>query len=133
MRALAETAETSGRGLILVVDDEVLIRYVMCEELRHAGYGVIEASSADEALTLLCAGLPADLLISDVQMPGVLDGVDLARAARVVRPELVIALSSAHFTPGDGELRGVVDDFLPKPYLPRRLVERAERLLETDR
>ena len=124
---------TGSRGTVLVVDDEVLIRFLMAEELRNAGYNVIEASSADEALVLLCAQVPADLMISDVRMPGIMDGVGLARAARVIRPELAIALSSAHFNPAADELAGVVDDFLPKPYLSNRLIELADRLLEAPR
>lgn len=130
---MAERQETYVQGSVLVVDDEVLIRFVISEELRSAGYSVVEASTADEALTLIAAGLPADLLISDVRMPGVLDGVALVRAARVLRPELAIALSSAHYSPGERELQGVVNEFLPKPYLPQRLLELVDRLLGTER
>ncbi len=124
------TAEDAGKAAILVVDDEVLIRFVQAETLREAGYAVVEAASGDEAIALLQAGVDADLLITDVRMPGSLDGLALARAARELRPDLVIAVSSAHVASIDGCLDGIVAGFLPKPYLPSQLIAMAERLLE---
>ncbi len=116
-------------GRVLVVDDEVLIRLIMADELRDAGYRVIEASSADEALALLTSGLSVDLLITDVRMPGTLDGLGLARAARQLRPELAIVVSSGHIRSEGGDLGGIVDAYLPKPYLPVQLIELARGLL----
>lgn len=128
--AEAATLETDDvrKMCILVVEDEVLIRLVISEELRQAGYCVVEASSGDEALNLLATDLHPDLLITDVRMPGLVDGMALARAARVLRPGLAIAVSSGHVR-GGSDLGDIVDAFLPKPYMPAQLIGMVERLL----
>ena len=128
----AVTADEGGKAAVLVVDDEVLIRFVQAETLRDAGYAVVEAANGDEAIALPRAGVAADLLITDVRMPGSLDGLALARAAHDLRPELVIAVSSAHVGKVEGDLADIVAGFLPKPYLPSQLVALAERLLEQE-
>lgn len=65
---------------ILVVDDEILIRHVIADYLRGGGYEVIEASDADEAVGLLRqAEIEIDVVFSDVQMPGSMDGFSLAK------------------------------------------------------
>jgi CheY-like chemotaxis protein len=67
---------------ILVVEDEILIRMWLADELREAGYRVIETISADEALAVLRGGTYVDLTLTDVQMPGSMDGHALAHAIR---------------------------------------------------
>src|SRR3954463_4930968 len=69
-------------GAVLVVDDEAIIRTMLAEELREAGLFVVECGSADEALLVLGWGEPIGLLLSDIRMPGAMDGADLARLAR---------------------------------------------------
>jgi PleD family two-component response regulator len=71
---------------ILVVEDEVLIRCLICDDLREAGFVVVEAENADEASSYLASGAPVDLIFSDVHMPGSMDGLDLARRIRNERP-----------------------------------------------
>ena len=68
-----EYSSGSQSRKILVVEDEALVRMVMAEEFRAAGYVVIECANADEAWDLLMSGISVDLLFSDVQMPGRLD------------------------------------------------------------
>ena len=101
---------------ILIVEDEVLTRMVLAEELRDAGYTVFEASNADEAMTLLKTGGQIDLVFSDVQMPGSMDGLELARRLRVEYPSLPVILSSAHPAPE------TVAPFITKPYRLERVV-----------
>lgn len=127
----ALTSNHSGKAAVLVVDDEALIRFVQAEALRDAGYLVSEAANGDEAIALLQAGVAADLMITDVRMPGSLDGLALAREAHALRPDLVIAVSSAHVAAVEGRLDGIIAAFLPKPYLPSQLIAMADRLLET--
>jgi CheY-like chemotaxis protein len=109
-----------------LVEDEVLVRMSLADQLRRAGYVVLEASSADEALDLLhCNGVC--LVLSDIRMPGRLNGIELAHAIRAQRPEIKIVLAS-------GESFGAVnwadyDGFFPKPYDARRLIEHMQRLL----
>lgn len=103
-----------ARACVLVVDDEVLIRLVVADTLRDEGYSVIEAASGDEAYELLAAGVPADLMVTDINMPGQLDGIALARAARTLRPELLIVFSSAQMVDRNS-LADVAAGFCPSP------------------
>ena len=69
-------------ALILVVEDEVLVRVLVAEELRLAGFSVIEAGRADEALTFIKADEQVDLVFSDIRMPG-----SLGEYLRVCAPD----------------------------------------------
>jgi DNA-binding response OmpR family regulator len=70
-------------GIILIVEDEVLVRMSLAEYLRECGYAVLEAANGDEAIEILQArGNEIDLVFSDVQMPGATDGFALARWIR---------------------------------------------------
>jgi CheY-like chemotaxis protein len=120
------------RGLaqasILLVEDEVLVRMALADQLRSAGYVVLEASNADEALDLLHSkGHAVHLLISDIRMPGTMDGVELARAIRAQHPEIKIVLASGESF--SASHWGDTDGFFPKPYNARRLVEHIKMLL----
>jgi signal transduction histidine kinase len=89
-----ERAEQVGR--IIYVDDEELMRFLVGELLTRAGHTVALCSNAGDALaTLEAAGKPWDLLVSDVNMPG-LSGVALARELGRLYPGLPVALSSGH-------------------------------------
>jgi len=71
---------TAGAETVLVVDDEVLIRMVISEYLRDCGYKVIEAANADEAILLLQQEeLTIDVVFTDIEMPGSMDGWGLSR------------------------------------------------------
>ena len=113
---------------ILVVEDEVFSRLTLADQLRGAGYRVLEASNANEALDLLRDRSQAvRLLLSDIRMPGKLDGVDLAHAVRLQYPDIKIVLTSAQsFSTSHW---GAHDGFFPKPYDARRLIEHVKMLL----
>jgi two-component system, response regulator PdtaR len=84
---LAVRAEIVPEKLtVLVVEDEVFIRLMLADELRGEGLQVLEASNADEALTVLQSSLPVHLLFTDVRMPVRMDGVALAKAAHARFP-----------------------------------------------
>ena len=80
--------------LIMVVDDEVLIRFVAADILRDAGFQVVEACSADEAMTLLATGVPYDLIFSDVNMPGSVEGIGLVSYVKQRYPFVSVVLTS---------------------------------------
>ena len=75
-------AARAASPVVLIVEDEILIRMLLCETLRLAGYVVIEAANAEEAVVVLHASLDPDILITDVKMPGAIDGFELAAYVR---------------------------------------------------
>jgi CheY-like chemotaxis protein len=98
---------------ILVVEDEVLMRALIAEELRLEGFSVIEADRADDALTYIKAGAQVDLVFSDIQTPGSLNGLQLAETLRDKYPDIPVILTSGNALPGHV---GMVEAFVPKPY-----------------
>jgi len=108
--------------VVLVVDDEALIRMLIIETLRDAGFDVLEAEDASSALEVLRRTPDVALLCTDVRMPGDLDGVDLALRVAAWRPDVRLMIISAS-NPGDARLSGVT--FLAKPFPTRRLAELA--------
>ena len=71
---------------VLLVEDEGLIRLTLAETLEDAGYTVVEAGTGDEACALLRAKPEFDVLLTDIQMPGSTDGIDVARSFHEVHP-----------------------------------------------
>ena len=104
---------------ILIVEDEVLIRSLLADELREAGLAVIEAGRANEALSYLESVGPVDLVFTDVQMPGSLNGQELARHLRNVFLFIPVILTSGNIGPQSVDGLGV---FVPKPYDLRSVV-----------
>ena len=96
---------------ILVVEDDVLVRSLVASYLRDCGFDVIEANGADEAIRVLQAEVPVELVFSDIQMPGSMDGFGLAQWVRRERPWLKVILTS-------GAARAAQDmgPILAKPY-----------------
>jgi PAS domain S-box-containing protein len=88
--SLSEAPRAHGGELILLVDDEPLIRMVAAEQLEELGYSVIEASDAQSALKILNSPRVINLLITDVGLPGGMNGRQLADAARDTRPGLEV-------------------------------------------
>lgn len=119
---------------ILVVEDEILIRLVIADYLRHCGYKVIEASSGDEALVLLQHGEPQiDLVFSDIEMPGATDGFALARWIRENRPGLQVVLTGTVPKAVDAAADLCEAGPLPKPYDAQLVVTRIRQLLAAKR
>jgi PAS domain S-box-containing protein len=90
----AEQASRGGNETILVVEDNAGLRRIVVRQLGEAGYRVLEAPDADAAMTIIQSPEPIELLLTDVVMPGEMDGRDLARAALLLRPELRVLLTS---------------------------------------
>jgi CheY-like chemotaxis protein len=106
-------AHQTARPRILLVEDKVLVRVTVSDLLRKAGFTVIEAATADIAWRFLEASGPVDLVFSDVESPGSLDGLQLARSIRARFPSLPIVLTSGNERPGNYEGLGI---FIAKPY-----------------
>jgi len=106
----------SGQGRILVVEDEDVIREMVDEALSQSGYVVVTASSGAEALALLGGSQTFDLLLTDVQMPG-MDGVELGRRARSLISDLRVLFMSGYARDGLGLERAMASHgFLAKPF-----------------
>jgi DNA-binding response OmpR family regulator len=99
---------------VLLVEDEVLISDTVCEVLTDNGFSVHCEDSADAALRYLQCNQAADILFTDINLPGDIDGVELASRARESRPDLPVVYTSGRCDP-NGRLvpRSV---FVNKPY-----------------
>jgi two-component system, response regulator PdtaR len=124
---LCPRSEDKARSAILVVEDEVLVRMAVAECLRQAGYSVAEAANAHEAVEILRHSRDVKLIVSDVRMPGSMDGVELARLARSEYPDTKVVLVSGHLPAIDWVAH---DGYFRKPYDFTRLIEHIRTLIE---
>jgi len=119
------------RGVVLLVEDEPSVRRVTLRMLESRGYPVLLAETPDEAMQIAAAHAGAiDLLLSDVQLPG-LDGPELARRLREQRPGLKVVFISGYTR--EEAIANAPDDptceFLQKPFTPKQLEDMLARIL----
>jgi DNA-binding response OmpR family regulator len=115
---------------VLLAEDEILIRMGIAEEMRLAGWKVLEASNADDAIRLLKSGLAVDLLVTDVNMPGERNGLDLAMfVAREMADIKIAVMSGRTLVMPEVEWIGV---FFPKPFLASDLMARLQAFIQDD-
>ncbi len=105
--------------VILLVEDEVILRRVLRETLEEDGYLVKTAASADSAWSMVDSGLRFDILVTDVQMPGKMNGLDLARKVNGRCPEARIVVMSGFTSLMDFDRR--LGTFLRKPFTSAKL------------
>jgi CheY-like chemotaxis protein len=101
--------------IVLVVEDEFLIRMNVVEIIEDAGFRALEAANADEAIALLETHPNISVVFTDIDMPGSMNGIRLAQAVRGRWPPIKIIATSGHFRLRDGDLPHD-GRFLPKPY-----------------
>lgn len=123
----AEAGET-----VLVVDDEPTVRMLVGDTLGELGYQAIEAADAASGLKVLQSDVQIDLLITDVGLPGGMDGKQLADAARVKRPDLKVL-----FITGYAENAAIANGrlepgmhVLSKPFPMEKLASRIRSIIE---
>lgn len=114
------------RPIVLIAEDEVLVRMHAADVLAEHGFDVLEAGSADEALSLLNTRSRIDVLFTDVNMPGDLDGIALARLVGVRWPDTVILITSGREGCGIDRSLG---RFVPKPYQPEQIANTIRLLM----
>lgn len=119
-------SESYAHGTILVVEDEVLERMAIADRLRQASYEVVEAGNAHEALEILRHSDDVKLIISDIGMPGSIDGAELARLARSEYPDIKIVLASGHLASIDWVEH---DGYFRKPYDARDIIRHVRTLI----
>ena len=110
----------SKRPVVLIVEDELLLRMDAADIIAAAGFEVIEAGNADEAIVILEARSDITVIFTDIQMPGSMDGLKLARAVRGRWPPIKIVATSSHVHVRETDLPDG-GRFLPKPYNPRQV------------
>jgi CheY-like chemotaxis protein len=121
---------SSARKTILVVDDEVLVRMAISAYLRDCGYKVIEATNADEALTVLQhLDVEVDVVFSDIEMPGSMDGFSLSTWIHGNRPGLDVILAGTIKRAVSAAEELCEEGALPKPYEPQAVLSRIRKLM----
>ncbi len=114
---------------VLVVEDEALVRMMVADTLEEAGYNVIEACHAADALLFLKARPDIVITVTDVEMPpGAMNGFELARLIRERHPNVRVLIVSGRMSPEPGELPEG-GRFLHKPVRPETLVRMVQTLL----
>ena len=106
----------SSKGAVLLVEDDEEVAVLVAQMLQHLGYEVTRAASATAALGALANGRSIDLVLSDIMMPGDLNGVELAREVQRRRRGLPVLLTSGYAEAAAGEAQEIGVRILPKPY-----------------
>ncbi|SDI22577.1 MULTISPECIES: response regulator [Bradyrhizobium] len=109
------------RAVILIVEDDVLIRMDAAQMIAGGEFDVIEAANADEAIDILETRSDIAVVFTDIQMPGSMDGLKLAAAVRDRWPPIKIVATSGHVTIGHDDLPDG-GRFLRKPYSPAEIL-----------
>ena len=121
---------TKPRQAVLVVEDESLVRMFAVDVLEDEGYEVIEASDAEQALAELKARPDIGLVFTDINMPGAMDGVGLAREIGRAMPGVHVILTSGKYLSRD-EIP-VTTPFMTKPYTAHQLLGLMEKFLSRE-
>jgi CheY-like chemotaxis protein len=125
----AETGSVQAApATILLAEDEILIRWSTANDLRTAGFRVLEAGNAEEALAVLKVNPEVEVLLTDLHMPGAIDGLKLASLVREMYQQIKIIVISAHAPEWGGA--HVLDGFIGKPCERARLIERVKSVLK---
>lgn len=111
---------------VLVLEDDIELRFLLADTLRNAGFKVIEAGTSDEALTFLRTSKDVSLVFADIKVPGESDGIGLMERMRREFPAIKVILTSGH------EMREAAPPgvrFLQKPYILSRVISEIRSLL----
>lgn len=113
---------------ILIVEDEILIRMSAVATMEDAGFIILEAGSAAEAIEILAANTSIDVMMTDVRMPGAMDGLGLVALVHRHHPDIRAIVVSGNTSAEDACNAGAIG-FLPKPYMAHSLVRAINDLL----
>jgi CheY-like chemotaxis protein len=120
-----------GNETVLVVEDEIILRHLICQVLESHGYRVLQAANGAEAIESTRSAMePVDLLITDIVMPQ-MGGVELARLTRTKWPNIRILFISGYTNAADiKEMVSIGGESLRKPFLPHQLVVKVREVLD---
>lgn len=116
---MGQSRPMQKRTTILLVEDEVLISEMVAYTLEEQGFTVHVVSNAADALRHIESGARVDALFTDVNLPGGMDGSELAARVRALRPDMPIVYASGRWHPDEQSRLVPRSVFLPKPYDPR--------------
>jgi two-component system, response regulator PdtaR len=125
---IAEELLTKPPIVVLIVEDDPLLRMLATDVVSEAGYVALEAGDADQALALLQARPDIALLFTDIDMPGSMDGLKLAQSVSDRRPPIKILIVSGQVRPKPSDLPSN-SRFVAKPYRSAALVGELRALL----
>jgi CheY-like chemotaxis protein len=114
---------------ILLVEDEFLIRLTLAEALTDEGFQVLESGTGAEAVATLRSHPDVALILTDIQLPGGVNGLELVRSARALRPSLLVIYMTGRPDTIAGEVDSSRDAVIAKPYLPSEVSATARRML----
>jgi CheY-like chemotaxis protein len=120
--------KTGARPVVLIVEDEILLRLHAREVIEDGGFDVVEAKNADVAITILEQRNDVVLIFTDINMPGSMDGLKLTHFVKDRWPPIKIIATSGH-------ARITADDlpegshFVPKPYQPTQIANAIHQLV----
>src|SRR6267154_4128033 len=113
---------------VLVVEDELLLRMRAVDIVEDAGFTPLEAVNADDALALLESRSDIDLLFTDIQMPGTMNGLKLAHAVHERWPSIKIILVSGQVTPNEAD-RPANSRFFEKPVEVQKMIAELQDMI----
>ena len=113
--------------VVLVVEDNLLIRMGFVAMIEDAGIEVLEASNADEAIVVLEARADVTVMFTDIEMPGSMDGLKLAFAVRDRWPPITLIIASGRVPPRTDEMP-IRTTFLRKPYTEAAVIEAVQHV-----
>jgi len=114
---------------VLVVEDEFLIRLTLSEALGDEGFEVLEAETGDAALPMLVPGSGIRLLLTDIQLPGSLNGRALVQKVREAMPDLPVIYMTGRPNPDSATTGSALDVFIAKPYTLTDICDAAKRMV----
>jgi DNA-binding NtrC family response regulator len=122
-------AAEDRRKVVLIVEDDLLLRWPAAEYLRDLGYRVIEAASGEEAIAVLSSGTRVDIVFSDINLKGELTGHSLSRWVEEHRANLPLLITSGSRNAAASVSLGATRAFVAKPYVLADVDRRIKDLL----
>lgn len=113
----------AAANVVLVVEDESLIRILLADAFEEAGFVVVEADGADEAISIFASRQDIEIVVTDVRMPGTMDGLGLAGWMCEHAHSVPVIITSGFGTPPDAAANPCIVHIVTKPYKPSDVVD----------
>jgi DNA-binding NtrC family response regulator len=125
------TCAPDENAVVLVVEDEAFIREDVIDVLERDGFAALRAANVHEALAVLERRPGIQAVFTDIQMPGPLDGIYLARQVAALRPDIAVLVTSGQSYAAPDDLPAA-SRFIPKPYMPRAVARILREMISED-